>query len=553
MPLKEKISNIILSHIQNRYGNNVSYANKILEIVKLILPLKSGYNFPNIIRQNDLFPYKRDDNFQESLSKVNEKEDRRKKEGVYYTDNDVTDYLVANIVLHYIKKNEKKLFGIDKIKSKLLNLDVSDKIKILTATAIDPTCGTGEFLISLLQLKIIISKTVPNYRPECILETIFGNDIESTSTEITKIRLFFLLIDSFNKEVNLDKIARKLNQNFLNVDAVLYDGNSFGKKDIVIGNPPYVEYRNFEGKTNLEYGNVYADVLHYSVDSLTENGIMGFVIPLSYISTIRMSKIRSYIMGKMDKQIVASFADRPDCLFSGVHQKLNILIAQVQSDNKKVLTSSYNYWYQSERTKLFDNIKLVATRKDNNDYWPKVGNVIEKQLYSKFLNLKGMDFFDTDDSQEYKELYVNQRACFWMKVFTFDMKSNSYTKYSVPRGKYPFVYCLLNSSLFFLLWVIISDGWHLTKKELSFIKIPVKINDLQIWEDLMIRLEKKLEETKKYVGTKQVEYEYKHKNCKEIIDEIDKELAKIYNLTDTQLEYIKNFALKYRISDGAQS
>jgi hypothetical protein len=54
-----------------------------------------------------------------------------------------------------------------------------------------------------------------------------------------------------------------------------------------------------------------------------------------------------------------------------------------------------------------------------------------------------------------------------------------------------------------------------------------------------------------FVGTKQVDYEYKHKSCKDIIDEIDNELAKIYNLSQTQLEYIKNFGLKYRLGDGA--
>ena len=63
--------------------------------------------------------------------------------------------------------------------------------------------------------------------------------------------------------------------------------------------------------------------------------------------------------------------------------------------------------------------------------------------------------------------------------------------------------------------------------------------------------EEKLEKTKVYVGTKQVDYEYKHKECKDIIDEIDNEIAKIYKLSKTQLYYIKKFGLKYRLGDGA--
>ena len=138
-----------------------------------------------------------------------------------------------------------------------------------------------------------------------------------------------------------------------------------------------------------------------------------------------------------------------------------------------------------------------------------------------------------------------------MKAFTRDMKSNSYSTYSVPSQLYSFAYCLVNSSLFFMLWIIISDGWHITNKELSFIKFPKEIGEESIWSNLASRLEDKLEKTKVYVGTKQVDYEYKHKSCKDIIDEIDNELAKIYKLSQTQLEYIKNFGLKYRLGDGA--
>ena len=46
--------------------------------------------------------------------------------------------------------------------------------------------------------------------------------------------------------------------------------------------------------------------------------------------------------------------------------------------------------------------------------------------------------------------------------------------------------------------------------------------------------------------------ELRQKRCDDAeIDEIDNELAKIYNLSQTQLEYIKNFGLKYRLGDGA--
>ena len=89
-------------------------------------------------------------------------------------------------------------------------------------------------------------------------------------------------------------------------------------------------------------------------------------------------------------------------------------------------------------------------------------------------------------------------------------------------------------------------------KELSFIKVPSDIGDKKKWKSLSKELEDELEETKVYVGTKQVDYEYKHKFCKSIIDKIDDELATIYGLNEEETKYIKNFALKYRMSDVAQ-
>lgn len=552
MSLREHISQVVVNHILNRYGNRITYANNILESVRGLLHNHlDDYKFPLTLTNYILSIETKEDDFQESLSKINEKETRRKKEGVYYTNRDVTDFLAVNTLLHFVISSESKVLGFDKALKKLDRLDHNLKRRLILATTLDPTCGTGEFLLSVLSIKIRLGQHLNEISPEDISRSIYGNDIESLSTEITKLRVFFLLIDSYVEELDVLQISCNLNQNFTNVDAVVYDKKAFGTKDIVIGNPPYVEYKNFNGTPQFSYGNVYADVLHHSVDTLPDNGIMAFVIPLSYISTIRMSRLRKYIMQNTKKQIVMNFADRPDCLFSCVHQKLSIIIAQKNSEYEGILTSSYNYWYRSERTLLFDNIALWQTNVDNDAYWPKVGNKVDNSIYNKFLKMKGDDILHFSSAGNTKEIQINTRGCFWMKAFTRDMKSNSYSTYHIPSHLYSFGYCLVNSSLFFLLWIIISDGWHITNKELSFIKFPKELGTESIWSDLASRLEEKLEETKVFVGTKQVDYEYKHKSCKDIIDQIDNELAKVYKLSHTQLEYIKNFGLKYRLGDGA--
>lgn len=290
MALKQKISKVVVSHINNCYGNNIEYANKILAAVKYLLHSNiKDYTFPEYIHLDDLFHEDKEDDILNALAKVNEKESRRKKEGVYYTDSDVTDFLTANTMLNYILSDNDKIYGVIKAKNKLKRIKNIDKIKLIHASIFDPTCGTGEFLLSALYLKITLLKNINSVKYEDLAKTVYGNDIELQSTDITKLRLFFLLVDSYNGELAVDNVASYINANFTNVDAVVYDRKTFGKKDIIIGNPPYVEYRNFDNTPQFNYGNIYADVLHHSVDILTDNGVMAFVIPLSYVSTIRMS------------------------------------------------------------------------------------------------------------------------------------------------------------------------------------------------------------------------------------------------------------------------
>lgn len=544
MNIKHQISQLVACHIDKIYADG-QYRHKILSAVNALV--NGELVIDCVGSTTESF------DFQGQLAKINEKGTRRKKEGVFYTDHDVTDFLVANTFACYIDGKRKSITNRLNAVSAMLKCSKANAEKLLCASVFDPTCGTGEFLLSSLEIKIELNKKFKVLTPIELIQTFGGNDIEQLSIDITKIRLFFKLIDSFSEELDVVAIAESLNRQFFNRDAVVYDGRVFGQQDIVVGNPPYVEYREFEGTPQNDFGNVYADVLKNSIDILTQSGIMAFVVPLSYVSTIRMGKIRDYVSSNANKQIVMTFADRPDCLFSSVHQKLTILIAQRNAEESGVFSSSYNYWYQQERESLFNSISIVPTDVTNRAYWPKIGNKVEMAIYSHFKNLQGQDILSLVSEGNVKSLYINQRGCFWMKAFPRDMHSNSYARYCIPSHLFPFCYCLVNSSLFFLLWIIISDGWHITNKELSFIKLPKSINNSDIWEDLMHRLDIELERTKEFVGTKQVDYEYKHKACKSIIDEIDDQLAYVYKLSDTQCEYIKNFALKYRTSGGTKN
>lgn len=75
MSLRENISTVIVNHILNRYGDSMDYANKILDSVRIILSSSvDEYVLPQKIFINDLFPVTEKGDYQDALSKINEKE-----------------------------------------------------------------------------------------------------------------------------------------------------------------------------------------------------------------------------------------------------------------------------------------------------------------------------------------------------------------------------------------------------------------------------------------------------------------------------------------------
>ena len=109
---------------------------------------------------------------------------------------------------------------------------------------------------------------------------------------------------------------------------------------------------------------------------------------------------------------------------------------------------------------------------------------------------------------------------------------------------------IFNSALFFYCWEIISDGWHITKKELEFFKFDYEFLPQEVRDNLISyakALEDDLEKNKVFVGTKQTDFEYYHKKSKSIIDKIDIELANHYGFTKEELKFILHYQKKFRI------
>ena len=312
------------------------------------------------------------ENLQNFLSKINEKESGRKERGIYYTPRDVVCFVVANC---------SKLPALNETDLGVPNA-FSYPRSFLTKTVYDPTCGTGEFLVEALEMKLgllgvdsQILKTVG---------TIRGNDLNPDSVAITKLRLLLCVLSRFGAK-SVVGLSEVLNKNFTTYDYVS-TCPAEDKYDVILGNPPYVEDSKSETTPEVRYGNIYANVLENSAKQLEENGVMGFVVPLSYVSTSRMKSIRTALSKLVPEQYVLTYSDRPSCLFTSAHQKICLLFGRKIDCKPIYYTSSYNYWYKEERKSLFENVPVVRNEHVSDLFIPKFGSKTDLSIYSKVLS-----------------------------------------------------------------------------------------------------------------------------------------------------------------------
>ena len=171
-----------------------------------------------------------------------EKTLRRKKEGVYYTHDYITDYICRNTIIPYLSK--KGVNSIDKLIDEYEDdiEDLEEKFKNLKI--LDPACGSGSFLIKAVEVLLEIYKEIQmtkqikgeytakksaalkkwqkrgvksnsqltlfkwneeNEAKKIIENNIFGVDINEESVEITKLSLFLKIVQKNRKLIDLSK------------------------------------------------------------------------------------------------------------------------------------------------------------------------------------------------------------------------------------------------------------------------------------------------------------------------------------------------------------
>ncbi|WP_404331618.1 Eco57I restriction-modification methylase domain-containing protein [Mesobacillus maritimus] len=361
--------------------------------------------------------------FEQSISEIEQlKEEEnntgiRKKEGIFYTPDYITDYIVRHSIGTWLEKKKQDL-GFSELpvwteaKSKnwrtihlQTHIDfwmnykhVLEGIKVL-----DPACGSGAFLNKafdyLYKENIDVNKTIRQYeliiRDEPLEEVveqaelldidktilknnIFGVDLNKESVEITKLSLWIKTANSHDTLTSLDKnilvgnsvieekslggdVAFNWNEQF----KAIMDNGGF---DIIIGNPPYVpmEYIKEDQRSYFQkkYKNYLTSKWELSTvfmvrcsELINKDGLVSLIVPVTWQTGPNYINFRNILFQK--DLSLERLVNLPFNIFPDAYVDTCIFVASKNKDTKTYLGYKFN-----KREKL-DRIKLLDVKMDS--------------------------------------------------------------------------------------------------------------------------------------------------------------------------------------------
>ncbi|MCF7796088.1 Eco57I restriction-modification methylase domain-containing protein [Patescibacteria group bacterium] len=275
----------------------------------------------------------KDENFLEQISK-------RKKDGIFYTPDYITDYIVKNSLGKYLEEKENQLKSEYNLKENIKDATYKKReIEVYTEyqknlqniKVLDPACGSGAFLVKVFDYlleenrrvgKILNSLFSSDIYIKSILENnIYGVDLNEESVEITKLSLWLKTAQKRKKLTSLDNNIKCGNS--LISDPEVAGEKAFkweeefkeiidkGGFDVIVGNPPYVradidnpEYKkqrkwlenSDEYETLYEKWDLMVAFFEKGLKLLKQNGYFSFIASNAITTSKYAYKLQDWIL-----------------------------------------------------------------------------------------------------------------------------------------------------------------------------------------------------------------------------------------------------------------
>ena len=346
---------------------------------------------------------------------------KRKSMGIYYTPSYIVEYIIKNTIREYTKNK---------------SIDEILEIKIL-----DLACGSGSFLIEAFQELINLieirlkrgekSKRWDSFKDykdrltlgqkaTILLNCIYGVDLDEKAVELAQLNLLLKILEEETRETR-KRILPNMKDNIKNGNSLISD-SSFDKAfnwnakfptireggfDIVIGNPPYVDYSKIKGtkyfNKNYESSKVNGNIVKYnlfqlfiekSIGLLKDGGMFGFINPNTYLSTENAFSLRKLILEKtslkkiVDVSHLKVFKDASTypviTIFKKGKEKDNILgVAVIENEKDVIPNLEVNEIKQEEFEKEKKLNFMISSNTENQEIMLKLDSCERLKDYQK--------------------------------------------------------------------------------------------------------------------------------------------------------------------------
>ena len=349
------------------------------------------------------------------------------------------------------------------------------------------------------------------------------------------------------------------------------DVSKKGGFDVIIGNPPYVEYNKVKKQytvskyTTKKCGNLYAMSVERSM--ALAKGPIGMIVQLPLVCTDRMAPAQSLFKNQNRKSWFANFDDRPGKLFDDLqHIRATIFLSKRdKGQNIALYATQYKRWFTEARSTLFEGLAYGdITTYCLEGVFPKMADLMGQRIANKLKNTKrpvvnyktGKFACRFHNSPQYWIRATDFVPYFWNER-DGQKQSVQVKDLRFPDKTHALALCaVLNSSLFYWWFIISSDCRHLNIREITnFNFAPKKLDRAgmtklsDIVHELMHHYESHaIRKETNYKTTGKVVYdEFYPRHSKLIIDKIDRLLGEYYGFSAKELDYIINYDIKYRM------
>ena len=337
--------------------------------------------------------------------------------------------------------------------------------------------------------------------------------------------------------------------------------------DVIIGNPPYVEYNtvtnySIAGYDTLPAGNLFAFCIERSLN-LKNQGRFGMIVPVSLSCSKRMKCVQQLLLNC--GCWLSTWSWRPSKLFDGSKSANLSLSIFISSSTQKNFISDYRRWNTEERSNIFKLTRYcVIPNNLRENVIPKIGTFLESSLYERCLNIPALVNSLVQKDSQYKLYYKRTGGLYWKittdfqpKLYLDGVETVSSKEESVcfecEQKLYSSI-ALLWSDFYWWWYQINSDVRNNNPSDVFSTPCKDSFRDDHVLISLTKRLMNSLQKNavwaeRAFQGRISRYKSFIPKLSKSIIDEIDVVLAHHYGFTDEELDFIINYDIKYRMGD----